>query len=484
MKSAYLDPADLTFRQRIPALILISMTQFMIPFDYMSITVASVVIREDLGFSDAAGPWILSSYILAFGGLLLLGGKLGDLYGRRRLLIIGLVTFCFFSVVTAFTSDPILFMAARVLKGVGAAILSPAMLSILNTLFPESKDRHRALGIYWFCAVSGGAAGVWLGGALTDISWRLTLFFNVPLGLTLAFIAFRILPESRLLHASRKLDFGGAVLSILAFGSLIFAVTRTLTFSSLPLTVGLFLLSVTSFYAFYRLQKVHESPLVPPQFFTLKNIIGANIFCFFWAAANTNYPVAVMFQQVFHYTPGQTGLAMVPMSFIGLLSIYMVVKTLDRYGPVRAMLLGAFTEGVGIAILCTVTPESTYAYMFPGMALTSVGFALAGIAVKIPAVYDVQEKDQGVASGLVFATQQLGNAFAIPVYTAVLARASQYGSGTPEQVLAYGFHWTFGAGVAFLVIAIAAVLILVREPEDMKKKRAIKNDHRLAVDEA
>jgi MFS family permease len=465
------DPTTQTFRARIPALVLISMTQFMIPFDYMSITLASLRIRADLGMSAAMAPWILSSYILTFGGLLLLGGRFADLFGRRRILVIGLLTFGLFSLVTAFTTNSTMFLAARMCKGVGAALLSPAMLSILNTLFPVPRERHRALGTYWFCAVSGGAAGVWLGGALIDVSWRLALFVNVPIALILAIMAPRILPESRRAGLSNRIDYGGAIFSTIGFGSLIFAITSTLSMGLGAKTLGLFGVAAASFFAFYLTERSHSSPLIPLAFFRLRNLVGANIFCFFWAAANTNYPVSLFLQQVFHFTPGQAGLAMLPHSLIGLGSIFLVVRLLDRYGPLKTMLLGALTEGAGEAILCTLTSHGTYLHMFPGLVLTSIGFALAGIAVKLPASVDAAEGDQGVAGGLIFSTQQLGNAFAVPVYSAVLATASRWGSGTKDDILAYGFHWTFATAILFLILGSVAVVLLVRTQRSAKPSR-------------
>jgi MFS family permease len=457
-----------SFRARIPALVLISMTQFMIPFDYMSITLASLKIRAELGMSAGMAPWILSSYILTFGGFLLLGGRFADLFGRRRILVIGLLTFGLFSVVTAFTTNSTMFLIARMCKGVGAALLSPAMLSLLNTLFPAPRERHRALGTYWFCAVSGGAAGVWLGGALIDVSWRLALFVNVPIALSLALLAPRILPESRRPNTNNRIDYGGAIFSTLGMGSLIMAITSTLTYGSGARTVGLFTVTVASFGAFYLVERSHPSPLVPVAFFRFRNLVGANLFSFFWAAANTNYPVSLFLQQVFHFTPGRAGLALLPHSLIGLGSIALVVRFLDRYGPVKTMLLGAATEAAGELILCTLMPQSTYLYMFPGLALTSIGFALAGISVKLPASADPKEGDQGVAGGLVFSTQQLGNAFAVPVYSAVLASASKWGVGSKDEILAFGFHWTFATAIFFLILGSVAVLLLVRESRVVK----------------
>ena len=456
------DLAAQTFRARVPALALISMTQFMIPFDYMSITLASLKIRTDLGMSAAVAPWILSSYILTFGGLLLLGGRLADLFGRRRLLIIGLLTFGLFSLVTAFTTSSTLFLAARMCKGVGAALLSPAMLSILNTLFPVPRERHRALGTYWFCAVSGAAAGMWLGGALIDVSWRLALFVNVPIAIVLAILAPRILPESSKPEENVRIDYGSAIFSTLGFGSLIFAVTSTVSVGLGPETLALFGVTAASFFAFYLTERSHPWPLVPPAFFRLRNLVGANVFCFFWAAANTNYPVSLFLQQVFHFTPGQAGLAMLPHSLIGLGSIFLVVRLLDRYGPLKTMLLGAVAEAMGEAILASLTANSTYPYMFPGLMIISVGFALAGIAVKLPASADAGEGDQGVAGGLIFSTQQLGNAFAVPVYSAVLSTTSKWGLGSPEAMLAHGFHWTFATAILFLILGSVAVVLLVR----------------------
>lgn len=452
-----------TFRQRIPALILISMTQFMIPFDYMSITLATLRIRDGLGMSPEVTPWILSSYILTFGGFLLLGGKFADLYGRRRILIIGLLVFCFFSVLTAFTTNTTMFLAARALKGLGAALMSPAMLSLLNNLFPEGPQRHRALGTYWFCAVAGGATGMWLGGLLAGYSWRLALFVNVPIGLLLAFLATRVLEESKGQPSGAGFDYAGAVLSTFGFGALIFTVTNALWQGFNALTLTACAVAVISLYGFYRVELAHPSPLVPPAFFRLRNIVGANLFCFFWAAANTNYPVSLFLQQVYQFTPGQAGLAMLPGSIAGLLSVFLVVKVLDRYGPKRTMIAGALVEGLGILVFCTLTPATGYVYMFPGVILTSIGFALAGISVKLPATYGIPAHDQGVASGIIFATQQLGNAFAVPVYSAVLGLALTSQVDASAWSLASGFRWTFAVAIVFLIICVVATLALVRD---------------------
>ncbi|MHA3791936.1 MFS transporter [Sphingomonas sp. YL-JM2C] len=454
---------DQTFRDRLPALMLICMTQFMIPFDYMSITLSITSIRSDLGMSPSMTPWIMSSYLLTFGGLLLLGGKLADLYGRRRMLIIGLLIFGSFSIATAFSTSPGFFLAARACKGVGSAMICPAMLAILNTAFPEARERHRALAVYWFCSVAGGAIGTGLGGFLSDISWRLTLFVNVPLALTLVTLAPRLLSESRSPFADRQLDYGGAFLSMVGIGAAIFSITNAMRFGLTAVTIASIALSTVCLFALYRLERVHPSPLMPPRLFTIRNVIGANVFTFFWGAANSKFLVARFLEEVQHYSAGEAGTALLPYSLVSLFAAAVAVRLLDRFGAIRTMLIGSGMEGIGIIALCMVGPGTLYVVILASTVATALGFAVAGIASKLPACWEADDRDQGIASGMVFAMQQLANAFAIPIYLAVLDVGATWSAASPEEALANGYRVAFAVALFFIVTAGIVATIFLRD---------------------
>jgi MFS family permease len=450
------------FRKRIPILVVLCMTQFMIPFDYMSITLSLITIRDNLGMPSEIMPWIMSSYLLTFGGVLLLGGKLADTFGRRRILVIGLLVFATFSVVTAMTNSPTTFLMARAVKGIGSALICPAMLALLNRSFPNEHDRHRALAAYWFFSALGAATGTGVGGYLTEHSWRLTLLVNVPIALVLAYCIPRVVEESWPAGASRRLDYVGALCSTIGIGTLIFGVSNGLRVGLTPFTTASLLISVTALCLLWRVEQRHESPLLPPHLFKLRNLVGANIFCFFWAAANSKYLLAGFFQEVQQYSSGAAGLALLPHSATSLMTAFIAVKMMDRFGALKSMLIGATIEGVAILGLCTVSPGTSYLVLVACVIGIAFGVSLAGIAAKLPACWDAAEEDQGVASAMIFSTQQLANAFAIPVYAAVLETTTGWYSSSGDMALSHGYRFAFGTALLYIVVAAIAAFVIIR----------------------
>jgi len=461
--------------QTLRALIILTFAQYLVPYDYIAISLATPKIREGLHFSPALLPWILGGYVLTFGGFLILGGRLGDFYGRKRVLLIGLTIFAICSILTALAPTPETFLAFRFLKGIGSALLSPNALAAMTVLFPEGRERNRAYGI---STVFGGTFSIGfflVAGNILAYGWPYLLLANVPVVLVIGLLVWRYVPESSSERPVTKFDFPGALLSILSFGTLSFTVANSfrIGFNS-PITLGLFVLAALFFTALFAVEKHHPFPLVPLRLLKVRHLVGVYVVTFLWSASNTNYPLNLFLQDVLKYTPRQASLAQLPTIFTGALVSLCAVRLFNRFGAARVLYGALLTEILGIGIYSLLNEHSSYwANLFPGAIVASSSFLVIWMAVRLLGATGIPNEDQGVASGAIFAMQQLGNSFGIPTLAAVLNAAMlSQGPKTPEH-LVYGFHWMFGTSIILVAFAFVGGIAIIRTSQSRLARASV-----------
>jgi MFS family permease len=466
---------SLSISSNLRPLIILTLALFIVPYDYVGIGLATPKLRADLGFSPQLMPWVLGGYVLTYGGFLILGGRLGDLYGRKRVLLIGMAIFGICSLLTVVATGPIFFLIARFIKGIGSALLSPNALAGMTVLFPEGRERNKSFGL---SSVIGSLFSVFylvVGGTiLTYGGWRELLMMNIPLVLIFGYLVIRYVPESHGEHASSQFDFAGAILSIFSFGTLSFTVANSFRIGiTSPMTIGLFLLAAVFFATLAWAEHRHPRPLVPLRLLKIRNLVGAYLVCFFWSASNTNYPLSLFLQDVLKYSPLQASLALLPTVLTSSLATYVAVKALNAYGSHKVLVVALVTEMLGVSVYATLHPGSGYwSQVLWGAIIAHSSFLIIWIAVRLIATSGVPNEDQGVASGVIFATQQLGNSFGIPTLSAVLNSAALAAGTHDLAARTYGFHWMFGTSIILVFIAFIFSVTVIRARVPVLRKEA------------
>ena len=426
------------------ALAVIATAQLMLVLDGTIVNVALPAIQEELGLAPSELNWVVNAYALAFGGLLLVGGRAGDLFGRRRVFRVGLVIFTVASLLGGLAPNKEVLIGARVLQGIGAAIAAPTALSLLATTFPAGPERNRALGVYGTMGGLGSVVGLLLGGALTSyLDWRWVLFVNVP-------IALAVLAGTRTLVAGERergrVDVVGAVTATVGLGSLVFALNdSSWTFAA----VGIVLLSV-----FLVVQYRSPVAMLPPRVLRDRGRAGANVVLLLVGAGMfaTFYFLTLYLQHVRGYDAMTTGLAYLPFALgMGLSAGVLGPRVLAR-SSVRTVAVGGLAlAAAGMAWFATLTPTSGYlTVLAPAMLLAGVGLGLAFIAMTIAGVGGVAPSDTGIAAGLVNTTQQVGGALGLAGLAVVAAGAS-------SPVAGYTAAFAAGAGLYVAALLVAAV---------------------------
>ncbi len=453
------------------ALIILTFAQYIVPYDYIGISLATPKIREALHFSPALLPWILGGYVLTFGGFLILGGRLGDLYGRKRVMLIGLTIFGICSVLTASAQSPEVFLAFRFLKGIGSALLSPNSLASMAVLYPEGRERNRSYGI---SSVFGGAFAIGfflVAGNILAYGWQYLLLANVPLALVIGWFVWRYVPESKSDKPITQFDYAGAVLSILSFGTLSFTVANSFRIGATsPITLSLLALVAVLFYVLVSVERRHPFPLVPLRLLKFRHLVGVYFITFIWSASNTHYPLNLFFQDILKYTTQQASLAQMPTIFTGAVVSLLAVRLLNRHGAVRVLYGALVTEILGIAIYATMDAHSQYwTHVFPAAVVASSSFLVIWMAVRLLGASGIPNEDQGVASGAIYAMQQLGNSFGIPLLSAVM-NAVTVAQGTKSVGHSvYGFHWMFGTSIILVAVALAGGVLIIRSAQPRRE---------------
>src|SRR5213080_4867804 len=458
------EPRD---RRRWAALAIIVAAQFMVVLDVAIVNVALPSIRTDLHFSQESLQWVITAYSIFFGGVLLLGGRLADVLGRRRLFMAGLALFTVSSLLDGLAWSEGSLIAFRSLQGLGAALLSPAALSILTTTFREGRERNLALGIWGAASGSGGAAGVLLGGALTSaFSWSWIFFINVPAGIVVLALVPFLLRESRATLNHRHFDAAGAASITGGLMLLVYAMTRATQHSwATGETIGLLAAAAALIVAFVVIEVRSKAPLLPMRIFRLRTLTASNVSGLLLAAAvfSQFFLLTLYMQQVLHYSALKTGVAYVALtlSIIGFSAVSQSLAT--RIGIRRVLPVGMLLAAAGLVLYAQLPVHGTYfSNLFPAFILSGIGLAFAFVPISIGGLTGVRSDDAGVASGLLNTNQQIGGAIGVAIATTIATTyTSHYLQGHPGVGPLDAAALTHGFQIAFYVLAALAALAAV-----------------------
>jgi len=451
------------------ALALLAAAQFVVVLDASIVNVALPSIGRALDFSQDDLSWVVNAYVLVFGGFLLLGGRLADLLGRRRLFIAGLILFAAASLAGGLAQSAGWLVAARAVQGLGAALLSPAALSLVTVLFAEGSERNKAMGVWGAVAGSGGAVGVLLGGMLTEwAGWEWVLFVNVPIGIAAAMLAPRLLPESKN-EGERHFDIAGAVTITAGLSLLVYALVdaNDAGWASAQ-TIGLGAIAVALIGAFYVIERRQKAPLVPfPGIFRMRTITGINVSAVLVAASlfSMFFFISLYMQNVLGFSALEAGLAYLPLAVGIIITAGATAGLVTRFGFKPVLVSGLIITAAGLVWFSQVDPNGSYVgdVLFPSL-LAAVGLGLAFVSMTVAAVSGVETHETGLASGLINTSQQIGGALGLAILATVAnSRIDDLAaSGTPQNVaLTEGFQSAFlvGAGMAILGAILAQVLV-------------------------
>jgi EmrB/QacA subfamily drug resistance transporter len=459
-------------RRKWLALALLSVVQFMVVLDIAIVNVALPSIKDDLGFSQENLQWVISAYALVFGGFLLLGGRLADVLGRRRIFLIGLVVFTVASLLDGLAWSEGALIGARALQGLGAAIISPAALSILSTTFAEGRERNIALGVWGAVGGFGAAAGVLLGGILTDsLGWAWIFFVNVPVGA----IAFGLVPlllaESRDARVKR-FDFPGAVFVTGGLSSLVYAITQAGQDGWLAgRTLGFFAAALVLLVAFIGWELRHPEPLMRLGILRIRTVSGANVAGFILGTATFSMflMLTLYMQQVLGYSAMKTGLGYLAVAGTAILWSAVAAQLVTRVGVKPVLVAGMTFLTAGVVYFTQVSVGGSYlGDLLPGFLLIGIGLGFSFVPISIAALAGVQPAEAGLASGLINTSQQIGGALGIAALSTIAttrtSEAVTDGSALPVA-LVHGFTGAFVAGAIVAGAGILAALTLIRRDE-------------------
>jgi EmrB/QacA subfamily drug resistance transporter len=457
------------------ALLLLAAAQFVVVLDASIVNVALPSIGRALDFSQENLSWVVNAYVLVFGGFLMLGGRLADLLGRRRLFVTGLILFAAASLAGGLAQSEGWLIAARAVQGLGAALLSPAALSMLTVLFAEGAERNRAMGVWGAVAGSGGAAGVLLGGMLTQwAGWEWVLFVNVPVASLAALAAFRVLPESRT-EGRRHFDIAGAVTVTAGLTTLVYALVdaNDAGWTSTQ-TLGLVALALALLGSFVAIELRTKDPLIPFSIFKLRTLTGANVVALLVAAAlfAMFFFVSLYMQQVLGYSALKAGLSYLPLAVGIIISAGVASQLVTKLGYKPVFAAGMILAAIGLIWFAQVDADGSYLsdILFPSL-VVAVGLGFAFVPMMIAAVAGVEPARAGLASGLINTSQQIGGALGLAILASIANSRTDSliaDGATRASALTDGFHSAFIVGAAFAVLGaiLAATLISSRDSRE------------------
>jgi EmrB/QacA subfamily drug resistance transporter len=453
------------------ALYLLCLGELMIVLDTTVVNVALPSIREDLRFTESSLVWVVNAYMLTYGGFLLLGGRLGDLYGNRKMFLGGITLFTLASVACGLASSQAVLIAARAIQGLGGAVVSAVALSLIINLFTQPGERAKAMGFYGFVCAGGGSLGVLLGGALTDaISWHWVFLINVPIGIAVYAWCLAVLPADRGAPGRARLDVGGAVTVTASLMLAIYAIVNgnEAGWRSAQ-TLGLLAAAAVLLASFLVIEARAQSPLMPLGLIRLRSVAVANVVGALWAAAMFAwfFISALYMQLVLGYTPLQVGLAFLPSNLImAAFSLGLSAKMVMRFGIRAPIALGLGLAALGLALFAMSPVGGSFVlHVLPGMLLLGLGCGMALNPVLLAAMSDVEPSESGLASGIVNTAFMMGGALGLAVLASLSAARTESllaaGAALPEA-LTSGYQWAFGVGAAFAALAALLSALLPR----------------------
>jgi EmrB/QacA subfamily drug resistance transporter len=457
-------------RSRWIALIVLCVGMLMIVLDATIVNVALPSIQDDLGFSQNSLAWVVNAYLIAFGGLLLLAGRLGDLIGRRRVFLIGLAVFTVASLLCAVAQSQGVLIGARFVQGVGGALTSAVILGMIVTMFPEPREQAKAIGVYSFVASAGGSIGLLLGGVLTEaINWHWIFFVNLPIGVATALFAMRVVEGDEGIGFKQGADILGAVL---VTGALMLGVYTILEAGDQgwgsAQTLGLGGISIALLVAFIARQGRIPNPIMPLRLFRSRNVSGANAIqaLFVSGMFGMFFLGALYMQRVLGYDALEVGLAFLPVTVvIGTLSLGFSERLNTRFGPRATLIPALLFIGAGLVLFAQTPVDASYAIdILPVMLLLGLGAGLAFPALMTLAMSDVTPTDAGLASGLVNTTLQVGGAIGLAVLATFATERTEGQLADGESIasaLNSGYHVAYLIGAALVVVALVVALTVL-----------------------
>lgn len=476
-------------RSRWLALTLLCAGMMMIILDGTIVTVALPAIQSDLGLTPSGLAWVINSYMIAFGGLLLLAGRIGDLIGRKRMFLAGLTLFTLASLLCGLATSPALLIGARFVQGVGGAMASAVSLGMIVTLFTEPRERAKAIGAYSFVGAAGASLGLVLGGVLTEaLNWHWIFFINLPIGAAAVALAIAVIEDDRGLGLGRGADALGALLVTGGLMVGVYTIVETEKYGwGSARTVGFGALSLILLAAFVVRQAKAASPLLPLRIFRSRNVSGGNLIQALMVAGlfGFQFIVALYMQRVLGYDASQTGLAMFPMAVvIGIFSLFFSARLIARFGARPVLLAGLVFIGAGLALLARVPVDGRYLLDLLGpMMLMSVGGGLAMPATTGLGMSGATAEDSGLVSGVFNTTMQVGAALGSAVLiTLSAARSDRLRSSgeTAASALTGGYHLAFGLGAGLVTVALI-VAATVLKSEKAAAREAAAEPHPVAA---
>ena len=453
---------------------LLALAQFMVVLDTSVANVALPAIQKALHFDTSALQWIITAYALTFGGFLLLGGRAADLFGRRKILLLGIIGFTITSFLIGIANSPVEIIAFRALQGLTAALMSPSALSIVLTTFQEGKARNRAFGI-WATVASGGAAvGLLLGGVLTEyLNWRWNFFINIPIGILATVGILKFVPKHESTVSHRHLDLGGAALVTSGLMTLVYGLTEAPNWGwfSLP-TFGTLGAAVLLILGFLWNESRVSHPLVPLSIFKIRNIAGANAIMVPIVAGMLGmfYLLSLYVQMVMHYQPVEAGLAFIGFPLVLAVVSNLIPKYLHKIGTRRSIIIGSSLVAAGLLWLGTLTLSSSYfAGILPAVVLIAGGMGMMFVSITIIATSGVPANEAGLASGLLNTMQQMGGALGLAVLSGIATSVAQANQSLGATgALLQGDKVAFVTAAGFAIVALLLAIFVVKEKAPTK----------------
>jgi EmrB/QacA subfamily drug resistance transporter len=458
-------------RKRWLALIVLCLGDLMIVLDTTIVNVALPSIRADLGFSQTSLVWVVNAYMLTFGGFLLLGGRLGDLFGHRRMFLLGITLFTLASLACGLANTQGLLIGARAVQGLGGAVVSAVALSLIMNLFTQPAERAKAMGIFGFVMAGGGSIGVLLGGLLTDaLDWHWIFLVNLPIGGAVFGLCLMLLPAVRGQAAGARLDVAGAITVTVSLLLAVYAIVNGNEAGwTSARTIGLLAVAAALLALFLGIEAVVSAPLMPLGLFRLRNVATANVVGVLWAAAMFAwfFISALYMQLVLGYSPLQVGLAFLPSNLImGAFSLGLSAKMVMRFGIRAPLAAGLLLAAGGLALFALAPVEGTFlVHVLPGMTLLGLGAGMAFNPVLLAAMSDVAPSESGLASGVVNTSFMMGGALGLAVLASLAAARTDglLASGADSlAALNGGYHVAFAIGAGFAAAAALFSAVLLR----------------------
>ena len=456
------------------ALALLATAQFMVILDATIVNVALPAIQKSLGFTSASDlQWIVTAYALVFGGFLLLGGRLADLFGRRRMLLIGTTIFAIASLLGGLAQGSTELIVFRAIQGLGGALLSPAALSLVLTIFKEGPERNRALGIWSMVAGGGGAVGLVLGGLLTQyVDWRWTFFINVPIGIAVLLLAPRFVPAS-LPSAKQKLDIAGAFTITGSLMAAVYALAKVPEFGWTGAnTIWMFVASAVLMAAFIVNERLVKQPLIDLSIFKRRSVTGGTLLNILQPAAMFSmfFYLSIYLQSLLHYTPTETGIANVPFTITVIVVAGLLSRRVAKMNTKPFLVAAPLLVAGGLLYLSRLPLSSNYWIdLLPGIIVMAAGMAVSFVLVTVTATSGVTHKESGLVSGLLNTAQQIGGALGLAVLSVISTQATNdkmaAAHGNPAalpEALVHGFQQGFRAAVIFALAASVVALVVLK----------------------